>query len=46
LEILRRLGYPEQPLSLAVLEKELLKFSNEIRLQDDVTIIEALFTGS
>jgi hypothetical protein len=45
LEILQRLDYPQTPLGMAVLEKELLKFSNEIRLQDDVTIIEMSFEG-
>jgi PAS domain S-box-containing protein len=45
LEILKRLDYPQTPLSLAVFEEELLKFSNEIRLQDDVTIIEMCFQG-
>jgi len=28
-----------------VFEKELLKFSNDIRLQDNVTIIEVSFSG-
>jgi PAS domain S-box-containing protein len=45
LEILRRLGYPQTPLRMEVLEKELLKFSNDIRLQDDVTFIEVSFQG-
>jgi hypothetical protein len=27
------------------LEEEILKFSNDIRLQDDITIIEARFSG-
>ena len=45
-DILKRLGYPQTPLSMAVLEKELLRFSNEIRLQDDVTIIEVIFQGT
>jgi serine phosphatase RsbU (regulator of sigma subunit) len=45
LDILKRLDYPQNPLSMPVLEKELLKFSNEIRLQDDVTIIEVSFLG-
>jgi PAS domain S-box-containing protein len=45
LGILKRLEYPQTPLSMTVLEKELLKFSNDIRLQDDVTIIEVSFTG-
>jgi PAS domain S-box-containing protein len=45
LGILERLGYPRTPLSMPVLEKELLKFSNEIRLPDDVTILEVSCTG-
>lgn len=45
LETLNRLDYPQTPLSMPVLEKELLKFSNDIRPQDDVTIIEVGFLG-
>jgi PAS domain S-box-containing protein len=45
LTILKQLGYPQHPLRMPVLEKELLKFSNDIRLQDDVTIIEVSFSG-
>ena len=43
LEILKNLDYPKTQLSMDVLEKELLKFSNDIRLQDDITIIEIRF---
>jgi PAS domain S-box-containing protein len=46
LSLLERLEYPAQPLSMAVLEQELLKFSNEIRLPDDVTIIEIIYKGA
>lgn len=45
LDILKRLDYPQTALSMPVLEKELLKFSNDIRLQDDVTIIEVSYLG-
>jgi PAS domain S-box-containing protein len=45
LELLKKLDYPAEPLSMAVLEKELLKFSNNIRLQDDVTLIEVVYSG-
>jgi sigma-B regulation protein RsbU (phosphoserine phosphatase) len=38
--ILKSLGYPKSPLSMEALEEELLMFSNNIRLQDDITIIE------
>jgi sigma-B regulation protein RsbU (phosphoserine phosphatase) len=44
-QILERLGYPKTPLNMEKLEEQLLKFSNEIRLQDDVTIIEARYFG-
>ncbi len=45
MQILKNLNYPETPLSMDTLEKQLLKFSNDIRLQDDITIIEARFSG-
>ena len=45
MRILKDLNYPETPLSMEALEKLLLKFSNDIRLQDDITIIEARFSG-
>ena len=45
MRILKDLNYPETPLSMEALEKQLLKFSNDIRLQDDITIIEARFSG-
>lgn len=44
-QILKNLDYPLTKLSMDTLEKELLKFSNDIRLQDDITIIEARFSG-
>ena len=43
IKILKDLKYPRQPLNMTVLEEALLKFSNDIRLQDDITIIEARF---
>jgi PAS domain-containing protein len=43
--ILKSLDYPRKKLSMDSLEEELLKFSNDIRLQDDITIIEVRFTG-
>ena len=44
-KILKNLDYPEKPLKMSVLERELLKFSNNIRLPDDITIIEARYFG-
>jgi PAS domain S-box-containing protein len=43
--LLRDLDYPRTPLSLPALEERLLKFSNAIRMPDDVTIIEARYSG-
>jgi serine phosphatase RsbU (regulator of sigma subunit) len=45
LQILKNLDYPKVQLSMDVLEKELLKFSNDIRLEDDITIIEVRYAG-
>jgi serine phosphatase RsbU (regulator of sigma subunit) len=39
LKILKLLGYPRRELRLERLEEELLKYSNAIRLQDDLTIV-------
>jgi sigma-B regulation protein RsbU (phosphoserine phosphatase) len=41
--ILHAMRYPEKAIEPGVLEEELLKFSNAIRLDDDVTLIEASF---
>ena len=43
INILKELNYPREPLNMATLELALLKFSNDIRLQDDLTILEARF---
>ena len=45
MQILKALDYPKKPLNMETLEEELLKFSNDIRLQDDITIIEARYFG-
>ena len=45
INILMELNYPREPLKMKALELALLKFSNEIRLQDDITIIEARYFG-
>jgi phosphoserine phosphatase RsbU/P len=39
--VLKGLGYPEASLRMKALEEELLRYSNDIRLVDDVTLIEA-----
>ncbi len=44
--LLQELGYPRALLSIPALEERLLKFSNAIRLSDDITIVEARFLGS
>jgi sigma-B regulation protein RsbU (phosphoserine phosphatase) len=41
IRILRGLGYPESGLRMKAVEEELLRYSNAIRLVDDVTLIEA-----
>ena len=45
IRLLQKLDYPQMPLKMDALEQKLPKFSNEIRLQDDVTIIEMKFLG-
>lgn len=44
--LLQELEYPRTPLSIPALEERLLKFSNAIRMPDDITIIEARFVGA
>ena len=44
-KILKNLDYPHTKLHMGALEEALLKFSNDIRLQDDITVIEVRFTG-
>jgi len=44
-KILTNLDYPQKQLNMDELQEELLKFSNEIRLQDDITIMEVRFWG-
>ena len=41
--ILRNQGYPESDIDMQALEKELLKYSNAIRLEDDLTFIDIHF---
>jgi phosphoserine phosphatase RsbU/P len=44
--LLQETDYPRAPLSIPSLEEQLLKFSNAIRMPDDITIIEARFIGA
>jgi PAS domain S-box-containing protein len=44
-QILTSLDYPQNQLNVDELHEELLTFSNEIRLQDDITIIEVRYLG-
>jgi len=43
IEILKSHDYPQSPLQMEILEEALLKYSNSIRLDDDLTIIEIRF---
>jgi PAS domain S-box-containing protein len=43
IEILKRQNYPQAKIQMGILEEALLKYSNSIRLEDDLTIIEARF---
>jgi PAS domain S-box-containing protein len=44
-KILTSLDYPRNQLNMDAMQEELLKFSNDIRLQDDITIMEVRFWG-
>ena len=41
--LLRESGYPAQPLDMTTIERELLKYSNDIRLHDDLTFLDVRF---
>jgi sigma-B regulation protein RsbU (phosphoserine phosphatase) len=43
INMLQRQGYPNRPIKMEALEEALLKYSNSIRLDDDLTIIEVRF---
>jgi PAS domain S-box-containing protein len=43
LTMLRNQGYPQNGIRMDALEEELLKYSNAIRLEDDLTLIEIRF---
>ncbi|MHC4131087.1 MAG: PP2C family protein-serine/threonine phosphatase [Planctomycetota bacterium] len=40
IDILGKNGYPQKSIQMDALEEELLKYSNDIRLKDDLTLIE------
>lgn len=42
-EILKKQGCPRNRIQMGILEEELLKYSNSIRLDDDLTLIEIYF---
>ncbi|MHC4518692.1 MAG: PP2C family protein-serine/threonine phosphatase [Planctomycetota bacterium] len=46
IDILRGQGFPQAPARMEALEERLLKYSNAIRLADDLTLIEVRFNGS
>jgi phosphoserine phosphatase RsbU/P len=41
--ILKKFGYPNSDIDINAVEEELLKFSNAIRLEDDVALLEVRF---
>ncbi len=43
--ILKKQGYPASGIQIAAIEEELLKYSNAVRLEDDLTLIEIGFPG-
>ncbi len=42
-DVLKALGYPRAELQMEVLEERLLRYSNAIRLEDDLTLLEVRF---
>ncbi|MHC4757374.1 MAG: PP2C family protein-serine/threonine phosphatase [Planctomycetota bacterium] len=46
IDILKKQGYPKKAIRMDDLEEDLLKYSNEIRLKDDLTLIEVRFNES
>lgn len=45
LNIVKEVGYPDSSEKMERLEEELLKFSNQIRLDDDLTFLGIHFVG-
>jgi hypothetical protein len=43
--ILKELDYPQSGIRAAAVEEQLLKYSNSIRLEDDLTFIEMRFAS-
>ena len=43
IDILRKRGYPQKNIQIEALHEDLLKYSNSIRLDDDLTIIDVNF---
>jgi phosphoserine phosphatase RsbU/P len=43
IRILRGVGYPASGLSISAVEEQLLRYSNDIRLPDDITFIDVRF---
>ena len=41
--ILKKLDYPKSSIQFTAIEEELLKYSNNVRLEDDVTLMEVRF---
>lgn len=46
IELLQARGYPREALQIDALQESLLRFSNGIRLADDLTLIEVRFTDN
>jgi hypothetical protein len=44
--VLKELNYPAHSIDFRTLEEKLLEFSNDIRLPDDLTIIEIAYAAS
>jgi phosphoserine phosphatase RsbU/P len=45
ISMLKAFGYPQKPLRIETIEEELLKYSNAVRLEDDLTFIEMRLLG-
>jgi serine phosphatase RsbU (regulator of sigma subunit) len=43
--MLKTFGYPQKALQIETIEEELLKYSNSVRLEDDLTFMEVRFAG-
>jgi phosphoserine phosphatase RsbU/P len=43
IRMLKEIGYPAADLRIGALEEQILKYSNDLRLPDDITLIEARF---